>query len=52
MPKPAVERHLARRAGEPGEFYGLTVLMHNSGHFGPPLPFWPPVPGIAGAADG
>jgi len=30
--------------------YGLTVLIHNSGHFGPPLPFW--APGIAGAADG
>ena len=33
--------------------YRLTVLMHNSGHFGPPLPFWTPgPPGIAGAADG
>ena len=20
--------------------YGLTVLIHSSGHFGPPLPFW------------
>jgi len=30
--------------------YGLTVLIHNSGDFGPPLPFW--APGIAGAADG
>ena len=28
----------------------ITVLIHNSGHFGPPLPFW--APGIAGAADG
>ena len=24
--------------------YGLTVLIHNSGHFGPPLPFWGPRP--------
>ena len=24
--------------------YGLTVLIHNSGHFGPPLPFWAPAP--------
>jgi len=33
--------------------YGLTVLIHNSGHFGPPLPFWAPgPPEIAGAADG
>ena len=34
--------------------YGLTVLIHNSGHFGTPLPFWagPWTPGIAGAADG
>jgi len=22
--------------------YGLAVLIHNSGHFGPPLPFWAP----------
>jgi len=20
--------------------YGLTVFIHNSGHFGPPLPLW------------
>ena len=26
--------------------YGLTVLIHNSGHFGPPLPFWAPLPGL------
>jgi len=33
--------------------YGLTVFIHNSGHFGPPLPLWAPgPPGIAGAADG
>jgi len=33
--------------------YGLTVLIHNSSHFGPPLPFWAPgPPGIARAADG
>jgi len=32
--------------------YGLTVLIYNSGHFGPPLPFWAPAPGIVGAADG
>ena len=33
--------------------YGLTVLIHNSGHFGPPLAFCAPgPPGIAGAADG
>jgi len=33
--------------------YGLTVLIHNSGDFGPPLPFSVPAsPGIAGAADG
>jgi len=24
--------------------YGLTVLIHKSGHFGPPLPFWAPGP--------
>ena len=31
----------------------ITVLIHNSGHFRPPLPFWDPgPPGIAGAADG
>ena len=31
----------------------ITVLIHNSGRFGPPLPFWAPgPPGIAGAADG
>jgi len=24
--------------------YGLTVLIHNSGHFGHPLPFWVPAP--------
>jgi len=24
--------------------YRLTVLIHNSGHFGPPLPFWAPGP--------
>ena len=30
----------------------ITVLIHSSGHFGPPLPFWAPAPGIAGAADG
>jgi len=30
--------------------YGLTVLILNSGHFGPPLPFW--APSIAEAADG
>ena len=33
----------------------ITVLIpvHNSGHFGPPLPFWAPgPPGIAGATDG
>ena len=30
--------------------YGLTVLIHNSGHFGPPLPFWAPGhPGIVTA---
>ena len=28
----------------------ITVLIYNSGHFGPPLPFW--APGIAEAADG
>jgi len=22
----------------------ITVLIHNSGHFGPPLPFWAPAP--------
>ena len=22
----------------------ITVLIHNSGHFGPPLPFWAPLP--------
>ena len=33
--------------------YGLTVSIHNSGHFVPPLPFWAPgPPAIAGAADG
>jgi len=33
--------------------HGLTVLIHNSGHFGPPLPFWATgPPGIAGDADG
>ena len=34
--------------------YGLVVWIHNSGHFGPPLPFWAhgPPPGTAGAADG
>jgi len=26
MLKPAVERHLARRAGEPGEFYEAGAL--------------------------
>ena len=25
---------------------GLTVLIHNSGHFGPPLPFWAPGPPV------
>jgi len=25
---------------------GPTVLIHNSGHFGPPLPFWAPLPGL------
>ena len=24
--------------------YGLTILIHNSGHVGPPLPFWAPGP--------
>jgi len=33
--------------------YGLTALIHNSGHFGTPLPFWAPgLPGTAEAADG
>jgi len=30
----------------------ITVLIHNSGHFGPLYRFGPLAPGIAGAADG
>jgi len=26
--------------------YWLTVLIHNSGHFGPPKPFWAPGPPV------
>ena len=29
----------------------VLVLIHNSGHFLPPLPFWAPALGIAGAVD-
>ena len=38
----------------PAKFrYQLTVLIHKSGHFGPPLyRFGPLPPGTAGAADG
>jgi len=56
LPK-TVTRHsgVTKTFGPPGKhsLHNLiTVLIHNLGHFVPPLPFWAPAPGIAGAADG